>query len=319
MGYGPEDKLSIVSLNSQRRGLQTMGGGDRPSYYQALFEKFEPGICFMPGDDKQAKLNAVVGYRQFLIPDTDGTALLYDAQKVEMKQQDTSVSSIAGGLRQFDLQEMVVPTVKVWTPAPAKTVVKEFNMVSWKFDYFQRFSEGNLTTAVESLIEFSQRLCHQTQRPILIGGEMNMIYDDLNAIVKKFNHNGKKLFLNGVEPAMSEFGYTQSMANTSLRDQRHKFMMNVIKCNPGRLNDTIKARPHYSTENVADCFIASKELKLDDASLLDIDSVIGRTVNVSVPRETPLPACGQKTPMQTYRPTYTSMDLPARPPRHHGG
>ncbi|KAL4237079.1 hypothetical protein ACF0H5_005463 [Mactra antiquata] len=301
MGY--KDKLSIVSFNSQRKGLQSLSGTDRPSYYRELFENVQPDVCFLPGDDEYKSMVAVTGYKQYLKPESDDTVLLYDSNTVEMKQPQLSLETLTGDLPLLDVQQLVVPDVTVSSLEPYTRVVKEFNLISWRFDYLQRFNsfDGSQNRAVQSLVTFSQRLSDITRKPVLIGGELNMSFSELENIVKELSKNGHQEYLDGVQPFTSAMGYTRPISNTALRDQRHLFMMDVIKCSHSGLNGIVKT---WDSTMVADCFIASKQLQLAEAKLVDIEKVIGRKVCV---------------PLTTYRPTQTHIDIPVRPPRHHGG
>jgi hypothetical protein len=268
------DNLSIVSFNSSRKGLQTLSSEQRPTYLQRLFQSSsaKPDICFLPGDDKYAKLNAISGYGQFTIPNSDDTVVLFDVNRVKMEKPKVSLNSF-GVLPGLDFDKLVVPQVEVSTLQPYQRVVKEFSMISWKYGYFQ--STGiSVETLMESLITFSQRLAITTGKPVLIGGEMNIEYSSLVKIVKKLSTDQQEEFLTNMQPVMSEQGFLPSMTKSSLRDIRHLFMMNVFKCKSNSSNGVIRTwEDRQRSEVVPDCFIASKHLKLAEASLLDVEEV----------------------------------------------
>ncbi|XP_060569456.1 uncharacterized protein LOC132727882 [Ruditapes philippinarum] len=300
------DNLSIVSFNSSRKGLLTLSPDQRPSYLQRIFQSSnaKPDICFLPGDDKYAKLNAIRGYDQFTVPNSEDTVVLFDVNRVKMEKPKVSFNSF-GQLPGLDFDKLVVPQVEVSTLQPYKQVVKEFSMISWKYGYFQ--STGfSVETLMESLITFSQRLAITTGKPVLIGGEMNIEYSTLMKIVKKLSTDQQEEFLANMQPVMCEQGFLPSMTKSSLRDIRHLFMMNVFQCKSTSSNGVIKTwEDRQRTEIVPDCFIASKHLKLAEASLLDVEEVTGRQICMSL--------------LQKHKPTQTSMEIPVRPPKHHGG
>jgi hypothetical protein len=268
------DNLSIVSFNSSRKGLLTLSPDQRPSYLQRIFQSSnaKPDICFLPGDDKYAKLHAIRGYDQFTVPNSEDTVFLFDVNRVKMEKPKVNFNSF-GQLPGLDFDKLVVPQVEVSTLQPYKQVVKEFSMISWKYGYFQ--STGiSVETLMESLITFSQRLAITTEKPVLIGGEMNIEYSTLMKIVKKLSTNQQEEFLANMQPVMSEQGFLPSMTKSSLRDIRHLFMMNVFQCKSNSSNGVIKTwEDRQRTEIVPDCFIASKHLKLAEASLLDVEEV----------------------------------------------
>ncbi|XP_045197274.2 uncharacterized protein LOC123551996 [Mercenaria mercenaria] len=298
------DNLSIISFNSSRKGLLTLSDGQRPSYLQRLFESAEPDICFLPGDDKYANLNVIRGYGQYTIPNAEATVLLYDSNRVKMMEPKASLNSF-GPLPGLDFNQMVVPQVEVSTLQPYQQVVKEFSMVSWKHDFFQT-ATVEVKTLVESIITFSQRLAITTGKPVLIGGEMNIDFTILNQIVNKLSNDNQEDFLSTMQSVMSEQGFLPSMTKSSLRDIRHLFMMKVFRCKSNSSNGVVKTwDDRKSTEVVADCFIASKHLQLAEASLLDVEKVTGRQICIPL--------------LKTHKPTQTSMEIPVRPPRHHGG
>jgi hypothetical protein len=172
----------------------------------------------------------------------------------------------------LDLDKLVVPHVKVYTLKPYQRVVKEFSMVSWKYDLFQSATVP-AETLMESILIFSQRLIDRTEKPIFIGGEMNIEFDILMKIVKKISKDREKTFLKSLKPDADEQCYTPSMLKGSTTEIRHRFMMKVYRCKSNSSNDNIQARDDRQSNVVPDCFIASKQLELKEASLLDIEKV----------------------------------------------
>ncbi|KAH3738730.1 uncharacterized protein LOC127850263 [Dreissena polymorpha] len=320
------DNLSIVSLNSARRGFESLNGRQRTPYLERILQSSTPDICFLPGDDKAIGLHAVVGYQQFLVPSADGTVLLYNHKRMSMRQPEVNVNAI-GPLPGLDLCQMVCPGVEVYAPEDNR-VVREFSMISWKYTLFTDCKLPEKTTLAESIIIFAQRLAWMSQKPLLIGGEMPIDHGTLQNIVRKICNDNQELFLADISPEMKEIGYLPSNIKSSLRNLRHLFMMNVFRCNtsftkPQKIVQTWNAGPPN-----ADCFIASKALDLTEAQLLDVDDVIGRKIKIAntecqsktetdVKQPTHRPSC--TTAQHEYRPTSTTMTVPARPPKHSGG
>lgn len=302
------DKLSIVSFNSSRKGLMTLSPGQRPSYLQRLFESAEPDICFLPGDDKYAKLNVIRGYGQFTVPHNDDTVLLYNSNRVSMKEPQVSLNAF-GYLPGLDFDQLVVPQVEVTAPKPVNQIVKEFSMVSWKFDFFETASKKGLRaeTLLESIITFTQRLAWTTRKPVLIGGEMKIDFNILKKIVERLSHKENDQFLAELQPILEKVGYLPSMTEASSSDLRKLFMMKVFRCQPNNSTTIVNTweQNNNRQEVVSDCFIASKNLQLAEASLLDVEQVTGRQISMPL--------------LQTYRPTQTHIDIPVRPPKHSGG
>ncbi|XP_060569435.1 uncharacterized protein LOC132727863 [Ruditapes philippinarum] len=301
------DVLSILSFNSSRKGLQTLSPHIRSGYLHRIFQcpDTKPDICFLPGDDEAAKLNAIRGYGQYTLQQCEGTVFLYDVNRVQMSRPNVSLNSI-GSLPGLDLDKLVVPHVKVFSLQPHQRVVKEFSMVSWKYDLFQSATVP-AETLMESILIFSQRLINKTEKPIFIGGEMNIEFDTLMEIVKKISKDREMTFLKSLKPDADEQCYTPSMLKGSTTDIRHRFMMKVYRCKSNSSNDNIQAQDYRQKSDVIipDCFIASKHLELKDASLLDIEKVPGRQISMPL--------------LQKHKPTQTSMEIPVRPPKHHGG
>lgn len=264
MGY--DDKLTIINFNSQKKGLYSISPDDRSTYLSSVLEQEEPGICFLPGDDKRARLNAVRGYGQFTTPNADDTVLLYDTNKVEMKQPQVNLNSLVGDLAGLDLNQMVCPQVEVSSLRPCKSVVKEFSIVSWAYKLFEERSV-RMETRAESIITFAQRLSVKTEKPVIISGEMNIDSTILDRIVKTRCSEMQKLFLGEIEPDMIEAGFLPSNMKTATLEFRHLFMMKVFRCSSSTI---IKTRERQA---VADCFIASKQLDLAEAKLLHVEQV----------------------------------------------
>jgi len=344
------DKLSIISMNSARRGLSTLPGNERSSYLERILDSASPDICFLPGDDKALKMNLVIGYKQYNVPSADGTVLLYDTKRIAVEAPQFNPCSF-GQLPGLDYDQMVCPSVKVFSDQPGKgeRVVKEFNLITWKYSLFVENKVGPERMS-ESLVRFSQKVALSTQKPVLIGGEMRIDQQMLQQIVNKLCKEGDQMFLNGVEENldMKERGYLPSMTKASFRPVRHLFMMKVFRCSTGPLNRSAHQSVVQTWDSgfVPDCFIASKELELTEASLLDLDNVTGRHIKLETkpapkkakqqqktkerigdycPTQTSYVAPQTVFPPQTrermrdYCPTQTSVTIPARPPRHHGG
>ncbi|XP_052803000.1 uncharacterized protein LOC128233386 [Mya arenaria] len=295
------DKLSIVSFNSSRKGLNSLPDVHRSPYLQRILEASEPEICLLPGDDKTVSMNSVKGYGQYKVPSADGTVLLFDNNRVRMRSPNVSFNTF-GPLPGLDMDNMVCPGVEVLslTPSGNQSVVKEFSMVTWKYTMSTE-TKVKIETLAESLILFSQRLALLTGKPVLVGGELTIDHGSLKEIVGKLSKDGQEMFLSGVQPEMEKLGYLPSMAKGSLRDQRHLFMMNVFKCSSGT-----NGLGHKRNEAlVSDCFIASKALELTEAKLVDVEQVTGRQIKMEMLRK--------------HCPTETSVHIPQRPPRHHGG
>jgi hypothetical protein len=71
---------------------------------------------------------------------------------------------------------------------------------------------------MESILIFSQRLTDRTEKPIFIGGEMNIELDILMKIIKKIKDK-EMTFLKSLKPDADEQCYTPSM----LRDRLQTF------------------------------------------------------------------------------------------------
>lgn len=270
MGY--DDKLTIINFNSQKKGLYSMPPDERSTYLSSVLEKEEPGICFLPGDDKRAGLNAVRGYGQYTIPNAEDTVLLYDTNKVQMKQPGVDLNSLVGDLSGLDLNQMVCPQVVVSSLKPYTAVVKEFNIVSWAYQLFEGKSV-RMETRAESIVIFSQRLSVKTGKPVIISGEMNIDAAILDSIVKTRCTEMQKLFLGAIKPDMTEAGFLPSNMKTAATEFRHLFMMKVFRCSS---NTTVQTRERQA---VADCFIASKQLDLVETTLLDVEQVSGHVID----------------------------------------
>ncbi|XP_045197391.2 uncharacterized protein LOC123552067 [Mercenaria mercenaria] len=299
------DNISIISLNSSRKGLLAMPQDDQVNYLNSIFENAPPDICFLPGDDKMAKLNVIRGYKQFTIPNAKDTVLLYDTSRITMKKPNVSFNSF-GPMPGLDFNKMVVPQVEVFTLKPCQRVVKEFSIVSWTFDFFET-APVQPETLVESIIIFAQQLAKITRIPVLIGGEMSIDHRKLNEIVKKVSKDSQEEFLASIHPEMSENEYLPSMTKASSRNQRHLFMMNVYRCEANGANGSVEQSVGGNTSDqvVADCFIASKTLHLTEPTFLDFNEVTGRKIRMES--------------LQKYKPTQSSMEIPVRPPKHNGG
>ncbi|XP_052815576.1 uncharacterized protein LOC128242457 [Mya arenaria] len=295
------DKLSIVSFNSSRKGLSSLPNAHRSPYLERILEASAPEICLLPGDDKAVSMNAVMGYGQYKVPSADGTVLLFDNNRVRMRSPNVSLNTF-GPLPGLDMDNMVCPGVEILslTPSVNKSVVKEFSMVTWKYTMSTE-TKVKIETLAESLILFSQRLALSTGKPVLVGGELSIDHGSLKEIVGRLSKDGQEKFLTGVQPEMEKHGYLPSMTKGSLRDVRHLFMMNVFKCGSGT-NGFVQKR---NEELVSDCFIASKTLELTEAKLVDVEQVTGRQITMEMLRK--------------HCPTETSVHIPQRPPKHHGG
>jgi hypothetical protein len=181
--------------------------------------------------------------------------------------------STLGPIPGLDLNQMVVPDVEVSSLQPIKTPVKTFNMVSWRYDFFETACERvTVEKWVEGIITFSQRLAWTTQKPVIIGGEMKVEFNMLMKIVKKLSSDSQKGFLENMQPIMGEMGYLPSMSKSSLTNVRHLFMMNVFRCDTSKHQEIVQTWDG-TPEVVADCFIASKNLELAEATLLDVEQV----------------------------------------------
>ena len=205
--------------------------------------------------------------------------------------------STFGQLPGLDMDKLVTPMVEILTKQPVRSVVKEFNMVSWRRDVFpSSLGQVEESKVLQSIIIFSQRFAQQTGKPIFIGGEIPLPYEMVSAIVKKLSKGANNDFLTQATDEMKPLGLTPGMVNGSQTSIRHKFMLEVFRC---RSNST------WSEPTVSDCFIASKELQLTQAKMMDVEQVLGRQI--------------QMEPLKKYAPVQTEIKYDNRPPRHHGG
>lgn len=272
-------------------------------YLDKILNEEKADICFLPGDDQSAKLSGIVrGYGQYLSPTADGTILLYNSSKVQMKKPDVNFS-VFGHLPGIDFDQMVCPQVEITTHYPERRVVKEFNLISWKYTLYSE-PKTDISVLTESILLFSQRLALQTGKGVLIGGEMTIDYSLLQQIVKKVSTDQDELFMANMQPEMSQLGYLPSMTKGSFREHRHLYKMDLYRCSGPSMNDT--GSGVVKTWKQADCFIASKTLELTEAKLVNVEQVLGREISV-------------KCPLKEHAPTKTEMVIPPRPPRHHGG
>ncbi|KAH3738729.1 uncharacterized protein LOC127850261 [Dreissena polymorpha] len=323
------DNLSIVSLNSARRGFESLKETHRTPYLERILQSSTPDICFLPGDDKAIGPNAVVGYQQFPAPSGDGTVLLYNYKRMTLRQPEVDMYNVIQPLKGLDPLKLVCPIVEVYAPGENR-VVREFSMISWKYTLFKNCREEP-TSLAESIILFAQRLAQMTKRPLLIGGEMPFDHGTLQNIVKKISHDNQEQFIMDISPEMKEDGYLTSNIKSSQLSQRHLFIMKVYRCStsftkPQEIVQTWNAGPPN-----ADCFIASKALELTEAQLLDVEPVIGRKVeminiantdcqsNTETEVKQPTHRTSCSTAQHVYRPTSTTMTVQARPPKHSNG
>lgn len=270
-------------------------------YLGDILDGAKPDICFLPGDDKSLKCSGIIrGYDQYLTSNGDSAALLFNASKVQMKSPDVNLSAF-GNLAGLDVDQLVCPRVEIRAPAPISNIVKEFNLITWKYTLYTE-AKVQVETLSESLILLAQRLAWQTGKGVLIGGEMTIDFSSLQKLINKLCKEGDEMFLSSIQPEMGQLGYLPSMTKASLRDQRHLFMMKVFRCSSNTGNGIVNTW----NGQVADCFIASKTLELTEASLMNVEQVIGRGIKMSCP-------------LKQHAPTKTEMVIPPRPPRHHGG
>lgn len=275
------------------------------NYLGHILNGAQPDICFLPGDDKCLKYSGCVnGYGQYLVPTLDGTVLLYSS-RVEVKKPDISFGTF-GPLPGIDFDKMVCPQVAIRAAAPMNHIVKEFNLITWNHTLYTE-SKTDIGTLSESIILFAQRLSIQTGRCVLIGGEMTIEFTTLEDIVKKLSTEQKELFLSNIQPEMSQLGYLPSMTNATFRGLRHLFEMKVFRCNANEVTKSKTRISNVRNNNVADCFIASKELELTEAKLVDVEQATARCIKMCPPA------------LKEHAPTKTEMVITPRPPRHSGG
>lgn len=294
------DNLSIVSFNPTRKGLYSLSESSRLPYLQRLFEMMHPDICLLPGDDKSAKLNVIRGFGQYMTPNNDDTILLYDVNKVSMTTANVNLQSF-GNLPGIDFDKIVCPKVEVSSLLPMKSVVKEFSIVTWHHTLFPNIVSLDNNILMESVLVFAQRLAMVTRLPIIIAGEINMEYRLLVNIVEKLGKENSDVYLQNIQPIMAENGYIPSITAAASRNERHKFMMKVYKCQKAYNSNS----GNNIREFVPDCFIASKCLELKEPSILDLESVTAKHIMIEA--------------VKSHCPTQTSMTIPVRPPRHQGG
>ena len=148
----------------------------------------------------------------------------------------------------------------------------------------------------ESLITFSQMLAQRIDSSIFMSGEIPLPFSQVEATVRKLSTDTNEAFLKRLadDDTVSK-DYLPSMINGGTRSIRHKFMLEVFHCRSNSTSDT----------TISDCFIASKELQLKEAKMLDVESVLGRQIK--------MPA------LKTYAPVQTEIMYENRPARHHGG
>ncbi|XP_052804761.1 uncharacterized protein LOC128234536 [Mya arenaria] len=306
------DNLSIVSFNSSRRGLNSLRTSERSPYLERIIEGSSPDICLLPGDDKAMTMNAVRGYGQYYVPSADGTVLLYDSNRIRMNEQQVNVNGF-GPLPELDTYKMVLPSVQVLSLMPSndRSVVKEFSLVSWKYTMFSQSRDK--TRTLESLIVFCQWLALSTEKAVFIGGEMAIDYDTIVKITKNLSQKGRERYVSDAQSEMVDHAFLPSMTKATVRDRRHLFEMNVYKC---------KSDPVLSSnEPQADCFISSKILELSEAKLVDVEKVCSRQCKLETLVDVEK-VSSKQCELETLRkicPTATTMTIPQRPPRHHGG
>ena len=210
-----------------------------------------------------------------------------------MERPDISFSTF-GDLKGLDIDKLVSPMVQIRSLKPTKSVVKEFVMVSWERDLFS-FEINQDFTVLKNLVIFSQRFASASYKPVFIGGEIPLSFENVNSIVKECSKDAKFEFMCKAQEDLGPRGYLPSMTSGSTTSLRHKFMLEVFRC---RSNLT-------HSEPVADCFIASKELQVAEATILNVENVLGKQIKMET-----LKKCA---------PVQTEIKYENRPPRHYGG
>lgn len=296
------DSLSIVSMNSSRKGLFSLPPSHRTKYLQDILNNAEPEICFLPGDKGETRKDVVIGYQQYMTETNNASVILFKNQRIQMKNPKFNLNSI-GPLPGISYEDIVCPFVEVETLAPnPKSVIKQFSAISWHYQMLEyAVSQGKQTQMSESLVIFAQRVALTTGNPVLICGEFPITFNEIMKIIREQNKFHKTGFLEDFQQHLGPQGFLPSMTNGATRELRHKFELEVFRCKAFEKKVSLKEEE----VQVPDFFLASKELELKEPSLINFEHLTGRKVQMKA--------------LQKYCPTKTHMDIPVRPPRHHGG
>lgn len=305
MDYDENTAISIYSFNSARKGFCSMSLRESSKYLRYILNDAQPDICLLPGDSKALKYSGCENrYRQYGVPTLDGTVLLYSS-RVDVNKPDINFTTFRP-LPGIDFDKLVCPRVAIRAPAPLSHIVKEFNIVTWKHTLYTE-SKIDVRAPTESIILFGQQLAIETERGVFICGEMTVDAMTVQPIVKKLNENQRELFLSALTQDRPQVGYLPNMMSALFRAKRHLFEMKVFKCDARAVNESNSAKMNNLNNNEADCFIASKDLELTKAELVNVEDCTARSIKMCPP------------PLKEHAPTKTQLIIAPRPPRHHGG
>lgn len=296
------DALSIVSMNSSRKGLLSLSPSNRTSYLQNILENAEPDLCFLPGDKGETGKDVVIGYQQYMSPTNRETVLLYKAERIKMSSPSFSFNSF-GELPLVSYENILCPLVNVETLAPnPKHVIKQFSAISWHYQMCDiALSKGQQMKMSESLVILARMVAMTTRQPVLVCGEFPVSFNEVMNIVKEQTKQNRADFLQGWQEELGPHGYLPSMTNGATRDMRHRFELKGFRCKALEKNVNIRAEE----ASIPDFFLASKELELKEPSLMNVEKLTGRKVQMKA--------------LLNHCPTRTEMKIPVREPRHHGG
>ncbi|KAK3576082.1 hypothetical protein CHS0354_014086 [Potamilus streckersoni] len=339
MGYDP-DTVPIVSIN---------GGGDREnidrrySFLETLLRRGEHAMAFLddPLDGDEFKKPIVAQYEQVRGGINSEKVILYDPKRLRVSTTSLEwPSGIELTLPYLDPDQLVMSKVEVLPPMPSPAnsqPLKEFMCLTWTSS-IQEMMQTQREEWTRSLIQYSQQVALTRRRSVLMTGDLNYPTDQLSAMIHSMNQRAVKSLYEQVAPVLADYGLDQqSQVDYQVKPSKSLLKLKLYNCNSAKQN----------VRNVNECFVASEELELKNASFFDMESYTSRQITMETRLEhevlnkgirgskadpktsndlktktrtaTKMTACDNPPRPQNVCPIQAELYVPQRPPRHSGG